>query len=59
MRRVEEFEIKPSDMEVRVRAAYKFFADEDAEKAYQVLVELHGEVENLTNEIQTIPTEIR
>ena len=53
------FEIKPIDMEARVKTAYKFIADEDAEKAYQVLDELHGEVEGLTNEIQLIPTGIR
>lgn len=53
------FGIKPIDMEARVKTAYKFIADEDAEKAYQVLGELHGEVEVLTNEIQQIPTGIR
>ena len=53
------FEIKPIDMEARVKTAYKFIADEDAEKAYQVLDELHGKVEGLINEIQPIPTGIR
>lgn len=53
------FEIKPIDIEVRVMDAYKLFADEDAEKAYQILDGLHNEIEALSNEIQLIPTEIR
>ncbi|MBU5330868.1 nucleotidyltransferase domain-containing protein [Anaerocolumna aminovalerica] len=56
---IDGFVLKPIDMEVRVMNAYKHFADGDAKRAYQILDELHNEVEGLSNEIQQIPTEIR
>lgn len=56
---VDGFEMKPIDMEVRVMNIYKLFADGNAEKAYQILDELHSEIEVLSSEIQPISTEIR
>jgi len=46
-------------MKARVKTAYKLFAADDTEKAYYVLDELHGEIEDLTNEILPSYTGIR
>lgn len=51
LKRINGFELKPIDMEARVWSAYKFFAEEDAQKAYQILKELQNEVEGLSNGI--------
>lgn len=56
---VDGFEMKPIDMEVRVMNIYKLFIDENTEKAYRILDELHSEIEALSSEIQPISTEIR
>ena len=37
---------------MRVKNAYKLFANGDSEKAYQILDGLHHKVESLSNEIQ-------
>jgi hypothetical protein len=46
------FNIKPVDMEARVKTIYKLIAADDAEKAYYVLDQLHGEIEGLVKEIK-------
>ncbi|MFZ7101402.1 MAG: nucleotidyltransferase domain-containing protein [Peptococcaceae bacterium] len=56
---VDGFEIKPVDMEVRVMNIYKLLADGNAEKASQILDELHGEIEKLSSEIRPVSAKRR
>ncbi|MDF2942222.1 MAG: nucleotidyltransferase protein [Herbinix sp.] len=42
---------KPIDMEIRVNASYKLLADGNTEKAYQILEELHNEIDTLVTKI--------
>lgn len=50
---VKGLNLKPVDMEARVKTAYKLFADEGVEQAYQILDDLHNEIEALSSEIQS------
>ena len=50
---------KPVDMEVQIKIVYKLFMDGSAEKAYQILDDLHREIASLSSEIQPVITEIR
>lgn len=49
--RVHVINRKPIDMEARVKTVYELFADGSAEKAYQILDDLHSEIGELSNEI--------
>lgn len=49
--------LKPVDMEARVKTAYKLFANGGVEEAYQILDGLHNEIEALSSEIQSISAE--
>ncbi|QHQ61515.1 DNA polymerase subunit beta [Anaerocolumna sedimenticola] len=48
---VDGFKMKPIGMEVKVMNLYKLFVAEEAEKAYQILDELHSEIETLSSGI--------
>ena len=50
---------KPVDMEVQIKTVYRLFMDGSAEKAYQILDDLHREIASLSSEIQPVITEIR
>ncbi len=56
---VNDFDIRPSDMEARVKEAYQLFARGDAKKAYQILDRLHSEIELLSGNMRFINKEIR
>lgn len=57
--RISHLEHLPIDFGEQVNLAYKLFADSNAERAYQILDDLHIEVEGLTRGIQPIATQIR
>ncbi len=50
---------KPVDMEVQIKTVYRLFMDGSAEKAYQILDDLHREIASLSSEIQPVITAIR
>lgn len=56
---VNDFDIRPSDMEARVREVYQLLARGDARKAYQILDRLHSEIELLSGKMQFINKELR
>lgn len=56
---VNDFEIKPVDMEERVKDVYRYITIGNAETAYGILDELQREIGALTSEIQPFPTKIR
>lgn len=57
--RINRLNQKPVDFEEKVKIAYKFFTDGCAEQAYQILDNLHTEVESLIGGIRPIATQIR
>lgn len=50
---------KPVNMEIRVKTAYKLLIEVNAEKAYQILDDLHNEIADLSSGIQPVVTEMR
>jgi hypothetical protein len=59
LKHVRNLELKPVDMEERVKSAYALFANENPEQAYEIIEALHSEIESLTSEIQPVITKIR
>ncbi|HML47786.1 MAG TPA: nucleotidyltransferase domain-containing protein [Clostridia bacterium] len=59
LKRIEGLKLKPDDMESKVNFIYGAMADGDGVTAYWLLEGLHGEVEALCGEIETIRTFIR
>lgn len=47
---VSSLELKPLDMEARIKSAYALFSTEDPEQGYKILDAMHCEIEALSNE---------
>lgn len=57
MKRVCSFQIKPEDLESRVKSIYRLLASGNAEEVYRISDELHSEIEGLAGE--SVLTKIR
>ncbi len=57
--RIEHLDRKPTEMQTRVHTAYGLFAAGKGQQAYEIMDELHAEIEGLTGETEPVVTKIR